>query len=110
MIWLALVVAVVLVGLTVAAILGRVDGSLGEPTDSLSYQPLPSAPLTSQDVQMIRLDTGLRGYRMAQVDEVIDRLAAEIDDLRAQLHPEPDPDVDPEGDPATDISVTEPIA
>ena len=35
--WLALVVAVVLVGLTVAAVLGRIDGSLVEPTTSLSY-------------------------------------------------------------------------
>jgi hypothetical protein len=31
MIWVALLIAVVLVGLTVAGIIGRIDGSLSEP-------------------------------------------------------------------------------
>jgi len=83
--WLALVVAVVLVGLTVAAVFGRVDGSLTEPTTSLSYVPLPDDPLTPDDITAVRLDTGLRGYRMEQVDEVIDRLSAEIAGLRERL-------------------------
>ena len=83
--WLALVVAVVLVGLTVAAVLGRIDGSLVEPTTSLSYVPLPDEPLTAEDVRQLRLDTGLRGYRMDQVDEVIDRLSAELTQLRNDL-------------------------
>ena len=73
--WLALVVAVVLVGLTVAAVLGRIDGSLVEPTTSLSYVPLPDEPLTAEDVRQLRLDTGLRGYRMDQVDEVLEALS-----------------------------------
>ncbi len=83
--WLALAVAVVLVGLTVAAVFGRVDGSLTEPTSSLSYLPLPDEPLTPADIADLRLDTGWRGYRMEQVDEVIDRLSAEIAGLREQL-------------------------
>ena len=53
--WIALVVAVVLVGLTVAAIFGRVDGSLVDPTSSLSYAPLPDGPLSPDDVQGLRL-------------------------------------------------------
>lgn len=82
MIWVALLVAVVLVGLTVAAVLGRVDGSLVEPTSTSSYVPLPSDPLSADDLASIRLDTGFRGYRMDQVDDVIDRLASEITRLR----------------------------
>jgi DivIVA domain-containing protein len=85
MTWLVLVLAVVLVGLTVAAVLGRIDGSLAEPTTSLSYLPLPEGSLTHADLEAIRLDTGLRGYRMDQVDEVIGRLAQEIDGLQARL-------------------------
>ena len=85
MTWLVLVVAVVLVGLTVAAVLGRIDGSLREPTRSLAYVPLPDDRLTPDDLEGIRLDTGLRGYRMDQVDEVIGRLAEEVGDLRASL-------------------------
>ncbi len=84
--WIALAVAVVLVGLTVAAVFGRIDGSLVEPTTSLSYLPLPDGPLTVEDIQALRLDTGLRGYRMDQVDDVLDRLSAEIAELREQAH------------------------
>ena len=82
MMWVALAVAVVLVGLTVAAVLGRVDGSLVEPTSTSSYVPLPSDPLSADDLASIRLDTGFRGYRMDQVNDGIDRLAAEITRLR----------------------------
>ncbi|HNV15356.1 MAG TPA: DivIVA domain-containing protein, partial [Dermatophilaceae bacterium] len=105
--WIALVVAVVLVGLTVAAIFGRVDGSLVDPTSSLSYAPLPDGPLSPDDVQGLRLDTGLRGYRMEQVDEVIDRLTAEITVLRDQIDAattaayQPGPDADPGMPPAS---------
>jgi DivIVA domain-containing protein len=105
--WIALVVAVVLVGLTVAAIFGRVDGSLVDPTSSLSYAPLPDGPLSPDDVQGLRLDTGLRGYRMEQVDEVIDRLTAEITVLRDQIDAattaayQPGLDADPSMPPAS---------
>jgi DivIVA domain-containing protein len=100
MIWVALLIAVVLVGLTVAAILGRIDGSLAEPTSTVSFLPLPQDRLTEQDIDAVRFDTAFRGYRMDQVDEVLGRLTAEIGILRAGLptstalvpdDPDPDP-------------------
>ncbi len=97
---LALTVAVVLVGLTVAAVLGRVDGALVEPTSSLSYVPLPDDRLTPGDLESLRLDTGLRGYRMDQVDEVIGRLADEIASLRERLEPTTDESPSGATDPA----------
>lgn len=81
MIWLILVVAVVLVALTAAAVLGRVDGSLDDATTTLSHEPLPESPLTASDFADLRFDTALRGYRMNQVDGVLDRLRREIVDL-----------------------------
>ncbi len=81
MIWFVLLVAVVLVVLTTAAVLGRVDGSLGDATTSLSHEPLPDTALTPGDIQQLRFDTAMRGYRMSQVDDVIDRLRREISDL-----------------------------
>jgi len=81
---LGIVVAVTLVALTVAAVLGRIDGSLAPPTSSLAYVPLPDDRLTPDDLEALRLDTALRGYRMEQVDEVIARLGAEIDELRGR--------------------------
>lgn len=80
-IWLILVVVVVLVVLTTAAVLGRVDGSLDAATTSLSHEPLPQTPLTSGDFAELHFDTALRGYRMNQVDGVLDRLRREVADL-----------------------------
>ncbi|MBK8468751.1 MAG: DivIVA domain-containing protein [Candidatus Phosphoribacter sp.] len=85
MTWVALAVAVVLVGLTVAAVLGRIDGGLGPATTSLAYVPLPLGQLEPEDVDDVRLDTALRGYRMDQVDEVLGRLTDELRSLHAQL-------------------------
>lgn len=85
MTWLIFVVAVVLVALTVAAALGRIDGSLAEPVSTQSYVPLPPDRLTPDDIDALRLDTALRGYRMDQVDDVIGRLAREIHDLAERV-------------------------
>ncbi len=85
MTWLILLLAVVLVVLTVAAVMGRIDGSLVEPTTTQSYVPLPEDRLTPDDIDALRLDTALRGYRMDQVDDVVGRLAREIRDLGERL-------------------------
>lgn len=93
MIWLALLVAVVLVVLTVAAVLGRVDGALADATTTMSHVPLPEDPLTQGDLDGLRFDTAMRGYRMSQVDAVVDRLRREVGDLDrelARLRDEPD--------------------
>ncbi len=85
MIWFVLFVAVVLVVLTTAAVLGRVDGSLGDATSTMSHEPLPAGPLRPADLDDLRFDTALRGYRMTEVDAVIDRLRRELQDLDADV-------------------------
>jgi len=68
------------------------DGlGLVEPVASLPPVLLPDAA-SAQDVDAVRFGLGLRGYRMDQVDEVLDRLSialgerdAVIADLRSQL-------------------------
>jgi DivIVA domain-containing protein len=41
--------------------------------------PLPAdRPLAERDFQAVRFDTGLRGYRMAQVDSVLRRAAYDV--------------------------------
>ncbi|HEX2704750.1 MAG TPA: DivIVA domain-containing protein [Candidatus Lustribacter sp.] len=85
MVWVMLVVAVVVAALTVAAVAGRVDGSMGEPTSTLSHVPLPPEQVTESALGALRFDTGLRGYRMSQVDDVIDRLRRELADRDDQL-------------------------
>ena len=84
-IWLALFVAVVVAVVTAAAVLGRVDGSLADATTTMSHIPLPDDQLTEADIDELRFDTAMRGYRMSQVDAVIDRLRREIGDLDDEL-------------------------
>jgi DivIVA domain-containing protein len=36
-------------------------------------------PLTSADLRRVRFSTAFRGYRMSEVDALLDRLAAEMD-------------------------------
>ncbi len=85
MIWLIVSVAVVLVVLTTAAVLGRVDGSIGDATTTMSHEPLPDSALTDDDLDSLRFDTAVRGYRMSEVDGVVERLSREVRDLREQL-------------------------
>ncbi len=85
MIWLALLVAVLVAVATAAAVLGRVDGSLADTTTTMSHVPLPDDPLTPGDLDGLRFDTVMRGYRMSQVDAVVDRLRREIQDLEDRL-------------------------
>jgi len=46
---------------------------------------LPDDGLTGQDVRSVRFAMALRGYRMSDVDWALERLATELDGLRAQL-------------------------
>jgi DivIVA domain-containing protein len=91
--WFFVGCAVVAGALTVGLVVARVDGGLGRPTSGLAHVPLPPGrDLTAQDVSDLRFDVALRGYRMEQVDDVLDRLHAELAALRQALEPEaPEP-------------------
>ncbi|PWR11743.1 DivIVA domain-containing protein [Micromonospora acroterricola] len=73
----ALTVAAVVFGVTVL-VSGRDPGLVPAEPDSRAV-PLPgSRPLRESDVGAVRFDTGLRGYRMAQVDQAMRRAAYDI--------------------------------
>lgn len=57
---------------------------LGEPAPSLPAVLLPDEP-DAADVGAIRFAPALRGYRMDQVDEVLDRLAAALEERDATI-------------------------
>lgn len=78
------------IGVTAAVAAGRIRGGLSAPTSSLPPVELPAEP-RADDVDHLRFAVGLRGYRMDQVDAVLDglrdRIAAqdrEIARLRAR--------------------------
>lgn len=73
----ALTVAAVVFGVAVL-VTGRDSGLVPAEPDGTAV-PLPgNRPLRESDVGRVRFDTALRGYRMAQVDQVMRRAAYDI--------------------------------
>jgi DivIVA domain-containing protein len=80
-----LLIVVLLIGLTVAAVMGRISGSMADATSSLAFVGLPAGSLSAEDIDQLHFDQALRGYRMDQVDEVIDALSARLRELEADV-------------------------
>ncbi len=80
---LLLTLAVVAGVAAVAA--GLVGGGLDDPTTTVPRRELPSGPLRRADVTGLRFVPALRGYRMDQVDDALDRLGAEIERLQDEI-------------------------
>lgn len=79
MIVLLLALLVVVIGLAVAVAIGRIPVTgMDEPTRTSPYDGLPDGPVTDEDLEVLRFDQTMRGYRMTQVDRVIDRLRDEL--------------------------------
>lgn len=79
-------VVVLLAGLAVAAALGRLptEGVL-PPVTTESFRSLPRGGVDPDDLDDLRFDQVLRGYRMSQVDEVLDRLRDELASRDAEI-------------------------
>jgi DivIVA domain-containing protein len=85
-IWVALVI--VLLGLTAAVAIGR-GGAMARAYPDRPEVRLPAdRPLTAEDLEDIDFSVTMRGYRMDEVDDVLQRLVSEIaerDALIAEL-------------------------
>ncbi|MEW2145975.1 DivIVA domain-containing protein [Micromonospora vinacea] len=73
----ALTVAAVVFGVTVL-VSGRDPGLAPAEPDSQAVALPGTRPLRESDVTAVRFDTGLRGYRMDQVDQALRRAAYDI--------------------------------
>ncbi|WP_016907587.1 DivIVA domain-containing protein [Streptomyces xiaopingdaonensis] len=93
MFWFMLIALVVVVAAVTLAVLGggdtqgrSVTGGLSESAPDLLDEPLPEArPVNRADVASLRLAVAPRGYRMDQVDDVLDRLGAELAERDARI-------------------------
>ncbi|MGA8210780.1 MAG: DivIVA domain-containing protein [Nocardioidaceae bacterium] len=75
--WFFAVVVVLVMGGVAVVAAGR-GGSMTETFDDRPDARVPAdGPLTARDLREVRFTTAFRGYRMAEVDALIDRLAAE---------------------------------
>jgi DivIVA domain-containing protein len=77
-----LVAAVVF--LLAAVVFGRGEELAPLPPGS-SPTRLPSGDITGEDVRNVRYQLVVRGYKMSEVDWVMGRLGAQIDELRARV-------------------------
>ena len=78
-------IVMVLIGLTAAAVMGKFSGFMANPTTSQSFDGVPAEPLSSGDLVQLHFDQALRGYRMNQVDEVIGALSARLRELESEV-------------------------
>jgi DivIVA domain-containing protein len=75
----------VLVLFVAAVVATREDQAMAEAAQDLPDLALPPRPLGPADVAAVRFSMAPRGYRMSEVDVVLERLAAELADRDRQL-------------------------
>jgi DivIVA domain-containing protein len=79
MIWFFAVLVVAVMGVVAVVATGR-GGGLVEVFDDRPDVRVPAdRPLSGGDLRRVRFTTAFRGYRMAEVDALLDRLAAELE-------------------------------
>jgi DivIVA domain-containing protein len=89
MTWFFAALVVVVMGVIAVVAAGRV-GSMPPAYGDHPDVVLPDGPLGPGDLRAVRLPLAVRGYRMAEVDALLDRLAAQME---AAKDPGPEQDL-----------------
>lgn len=82
MIWLTTILVVLALGGIALVAAGR-GAPMIEEYDDRPDVVVPSGPLRGQDLRRVRFSLGFRGYRMSEVDALLDRLAAQLESERS---------------------------
>jgi DivIVA domain-containing protein len=78
MTWFFAFLIVAVMGVVAVVASGR-GGSMAETYDDRPDSRVQAdGPLTAADLRAVRFSTAFRGYRMSEVDSLLDRLAAEM--------------------------------
>lgn len=87
MFWFLLIALVVVVAaVTLAVVGGGSEAVLPEAEPDRVADALPETrPVVRADIDSLRLPVAPRGYRMAEVDDVLERLAAELAERDARI-------------------------
>ncbi|MEV4874399.1 DivIVA domain-containing protein [Streptomyces syringium] len=84
--WFFLITLLVVVGAVTLAVGGGSGGALADAAPDRIGPQLPAErPLGRADVDALRLPVALRGYRMVETDDALDRLAAELAERDARI-------------------------
>lgn len=93
--WLWVVVIVAVLGVIVVIAVGR-DDSMAEAYDDRPDTTIATGrPLTADDLSDVRFSTGMRGYRMDEVDAFVARVQADL--LAREHHAAPADEEAPRG-------------
>ncbi|MFF0449422.1 DivIVA domain-containing protein [Streptomyces sp. NPDC004609] len=85
-VFLAVAMVVVVGAVTLAVVGGGDSAALPEVAPEQLVDPLPTTrPLGRADVEALRLPVAPRGYRMADVDDALGRLGAELAERDARI-------------------------
>ena len=87
MTWFFAVLLVVGMGVVAVVATGRGGELAAEHPDRPRPVLPPEGPVRAADLEEVRFTTALRGYRMAEVDALLDRLAEELRAREAGTHP-----------------------
>jgi DivIVA domain-containing protein len=83
MMWLFAILIVLALGGVAVVASGR-GGSMAPAYDDRPDLALPAdRPLVARDLRSVRFPLAVRGYRMSEVDELLARLATELEDRAA---------------------------
>ncbi|WP_217141341.1 DivIVA domain-containing protein [Streptomyces sp. AC627_RSS907] len=84
--FLVIALAVVVTAVTLAVVSGGDSGPLPEAAPERLRDPLPpDRPVGRADVERLRFPLVVRGYRMADVDDALGRLGAELAERDARI-------------------------
>jgi DivIVA domain-containing protein len=83
--WWIAVVAIAALGAAAMAAAGGMGEMSREPVYDTYRQSLPAGPLRAEDIRSARFGLAVRGYAMAQVDDLLERLADEIAERDARI-------------------------
>ena len=79
MTWFFAILVVALMGAVAVVASGR-GGTMAETFDDRPDSRVPAVGrLTAVDLRRVRFSTAFRGYRMSEVDTLLDRLSAELE-------------------------------
>ena len=93
MMWFFALLIVAVMGAAAVVASGR-GGAMAEEYDDRPDAQVPAdGPLRAEDLDRVRFTSALRGYRMSEVDALLDRLARELAEREtaAQGTPRPSP-------------------
>jgi DivIVA domain-containing protein len=83
--WFMLIALVAVVAAVALAVLGDGGALKDSAPDRIEDRLPPDRPLVRSDIDAVRLPVAVRGYRMLDVDEVLDRLGAELAERDARI-------------------------